>query len=148
LEFSGVSVGRGTEAPFQVLAAPWLDPEKLLASLPKVAETADISGEAIEVTPGHAVFAGELCRGVRFRCSREVPEWPVGFGLAVMAALKATHVELTDELWEKAGILVGSRRVLQALERGEIAAQLAEGRATAEIFRTRSSVARLYGASS
>lgn len=144
LEFSGVSVGRGTEAPFQILAAPWLDPEKLMAALPARPEIADIRAEAVEVTPTHAVFEGEKCRGVRFRTASGVPQRPVVFGLAVMQALKATHAELTDELWGKANILVGSYAVLDALAAGEIDDVLGKLELSNAAFRARREPYLLY----
>ena len=112
LEFSGVSVGRGTDAPFQILAAPWLDFGRMEAALARYLEGTQIGFHLVEVVPTRATFEGEKCNGIFFG---GVPVAPVEFGMRVMAALRRAHPDFSPELWRKAGQLLGSKRVLDLL---------------------------------
>ena len=63
LEASNLSVGRGTDQPFETLGAPWIDGRKLATAL----NAADLSGlrfVPIAFTPKSSKFAGERCEGV------------------------------------------------------------------------------------
>lgn len=63
LEAANLSVGRGTDAPFERLGAPWIDGELLAAAL----EGAGLPGvrfAPLAFTPSDAVFAGQRCSGV------------------------------------------------------------------------------------
>jgi uncharacterized protein YbbC (DUF1343 family) len=131
LEFSGVSVGRGTDAPFQILGAPDFESQSFL----KQFEGAEIEATSIEFTPSHAVFEGELCHGIRFSCPEGVPNRPVEFGMRVMAALRASHPDFPREKWDKAAGLLGSREILNWLWDGEIESALEKSRRDAEVFR-------------
>ena len=113
LEFCDFCVGRGTDAPFQILAAPTLNAEKFV----KLWSDEAIKANMIEVTPTHAKFAGEKCRGVRF--VREPPINPVHFGLEVIATLRAVTPNWPREDFEKAAPLVGSRAVMDGLWKGD-----------------------------
>lgn len=116
LEFSGICVGRGTDAPFQILAAPWLEPENFLAALPDWPELAEIQTEATQVAPAHAIFAGENCRAIRFSCENGEPQFPVALGLATLAALKQSQFQHLDEAkWKAALPLLGSSSVFGLL---------------------------------
>ena len=134
LEFSDVSVGRGTPAPFQILAALWLRPTELMEAMPAIS---GLKCAEVGVTPTHAVFAGEKCRGVRFSFvdeDHDIPN-PVAFGLSAMNALRRSHPELSRESWDKAAPLVGSRAVLEQLWNDDIDNVLIKAKNDAEIFR-------------
>ena len=116
LEFCDFCVGRGTPAPFQLLASPDFRAADFVARWRNDA----IQVSEVEVVPAHAKFAGEPCRGVRF--SGAAPANPVAFGLEVMAILRATHPTWLRADFDKAAQLVGSRAVMDALWNGDLAA--------------------------
>lgn len=63
LEACNLSVGRGTDMPFEVFGAPWVDELRLAEAL----NEAGISGMSfvpMEFVPYEREFVGELCRGV------------------------------------------------------------------------------------
>lgn len=63
LEATNVSVGRGTEAPFERLGAPWIDGALLAARL-AAAELPGVRFWPIAFTPSESVHAGQRCQGV------------------------------------------------------------------------------------
>lgn len=146
LEFSGLSVGRGTRAPFQILAAPWLDAAKMARALEQTLSDTGITCEPLEVTPTRATFEGQNCIGFRFDCAEEVPVRPVEFGMRVMTALRQAHPDFSREAWGKAGQLLGSKRVLGLLWDGEWDAALESARLDARSFERERREFLLYGA--
>ncbi|BCM89599.1 hypothetical protein IAD21_01446 [Abditibacteriota bacterium] len=145
LEFSGVSVGRGTKAPFQILAAPWLDFARMQKALEGAFENTNFSFERVEVTPTRATFEGQHCVGIRFEYEMGVPSHPVEFGLRVMAALRRAHPDFSPELWRKAGQLLGSKRVLDALWNGYLENALDIARSDSEKFKRERETVLFYG---
>jgi len=134
LEFSGVSVGRGTEAPFQILAAPWLDASRMQHELEAVFQGEDFRFQTLEVTPTRATFKGERCAAIRFDCAGGFPPRPVELGMRVMVALRRAHPDFSRASWDKAGPLLGSKRVLDSLWDGDLEAALGISRAEAKGF--------------
>jgi uncharacterized protein YbbC (DUF1343 family) len=126
LEFCSLSVGRGTAAPFQILGAPWLEPAKVLPAMRDWPDELQQSFQAtaLEFVPTRATFEGEACRGLHFTTSdaNSVPAQPVALGLALLSTLHATHPDVFDAgQLHKSLPLLGSSRVLQQLQEGDIA---------------------------
>jgi uncharacterized protein YbbC (DUF1343 family)/CubicO group peptidase (beta-lactamase class C family) len=64
IERGNVSVGRGTDTPFEVVGAPWIDAKWLAVYL----NSRDIQGVRflpVDFTPNSSKFAGEVCHGVQ-----------------------------------------------------------------------------------
>jgi uncharacterized protein YbbC (DUF1343 family) len=64
LQAGGVSVGRGTTRPFELLGAPWIRGEELAAYLNRRA-IPGVRFEPEKFTPDSGLYKGELCEGVR-----------------------------------------------------------------------------------
>jgi uncharacterized protein YbbC (DUF1343 family)/CubicO group peptidase (beta-lactamase class C family) len=63
LESTNVSVGRGTDQPFERFGAPWIDGRKLAAAL-NAANLPGLRFVPIEFTPDSSRFKGQTCQGV------------------------------------------------------------------------------------
>ena len=63
METTNVSVGRGTDTPFEILGAPWIDGRKLAAEL-RDRRIPGVTFVPIEFTPDDSKFKGELCGGI------------------------------------------------------------------------------------
>lgn len=63
LEACNLSVGRGTDMPFEVFGAPWAD-DLLLAEELNAAGLAGMAFVPMEFVPHEREFKGEVCRGV------------------------------------------------------------------------------------
>ncbi|MHB8837554.1 MAG: exo-beta-N-acetylmuramidase NamZ family protein [Gemmatimonadaceae bacterium] len=89
-EATNLSVGRGTDAPFQQVGAPWLDTQAVLFDLarrvPKGVELSEVT-----FVPDSGRFAGEECRGVRIAVTSAAALRPVALGFLLMAAIATTH---------------------------------------------------------
>jgi uncharacterized protein YbbC (DUF1343 family) len=63
MEYNNVSVGRGTDTPFELLGAPWIKATELAQYL----NARDISGVRfvpVSFTPSSSEYAGQKCQGV------------------------------------------------------------------------------------
>ena len=90
LETTNVSVGRGTERPFEWFGAPWLDAGKLAANL----AARDIPGVAftpVTRTPSYSTHKGVACNGLDILVLDRGKLQSVALGLHLASALRATH---------------------------------------------------------
>jgi uncharacterized protein YbbC (DUF1343 family) len=87
LEATNLSVGRGTEFPFEVVGAPWIsDPGTLAAALDSL-DLAGVRFEPITFTPSASVFAGQALGGVRLVVTDREALRPVQTALALAREL-------------------------------------------------------------
>lgn len=112
LEFTNLSVGRGTETPFEIIGAPWLDGSKLEAALGQ-ADLPGIKFEAVEFTPDASKFKNERCGGVTITITDRATIRPVRAGLEVARTLRTLYPEAWKaEAYDR---LLGNKRVLDAV---------------------------------
>jgi uncharacterized protein YbbC (DUF1343 family) len=85
LEFTNFSVGRGTDAPFEMIGAPWLDGRVLSEALNAEA-LPGLQAYPIQFTPQVSVFAHESCQGIRLLVTdrNALDAVQVGLTLAVL----------------------------------------------------------------
>jgi uncharacterized protein YbbC (DUF1343 family)/CubicO group peptidase (beta-lactamase class C family) len=123
LETTNVSVGRGTDTPFEVIGAPWIDGVKLARRLNEQ-RLSGVTFVPIRFTPNASKFEGEACEGVNIIITdrAEFRSLPVGFALAL--ALR----ELFPDGWETDGYnrLLSSDKVLKAIKAGAPLATIEE----------------------
>jgi uncharacterized protein YbbC (DUF1343 family) len=92
LEQTNVSVGRGTDDPFEQFGAPWIDAKRLAASL-NAANLPGLRFIPIQFTPdkdaklGDAKFGGQLCQGVYVLVTDRNAARPVEAGVTICWAL-------------------------------------------------------------
>jgi uncharacterized protein YbbC (DUF1343 family) len=115
LETTNLSVGRGTERPFEWIGAPWLDGKKLAAAL-AAEKLAGVRFVPLKVTPTASVYKGQACGGVQIIVDDWATFKPVRTGLAVACTLyrlypKAWKVKNYDRL-------LGHQATFEALQRG------------------------------
>lgn len=113
VEAANVSVGRGTDTPFEVLGAPWID-GKALAQYLGARAIAGVRFEAVAFTPREWAFAGQPCQGVRIHLTdRNRLDSPL-LGIELMSALQRLHSD-RFAIDRTLGML-GSRESLAAIK--------------------------------
>ena len=63
IEYSNLSVGRGTDTPFEQVGAPWIDGPRLAEAL-NARHLPGVRVYPTTFTPSASKYAGEVCRGV------------------------------------------------------------------------------------
>lgn len=142
LEGTNVSVGRGTDRPFEVLGAPWCDGAALAARL-RAAELPGVTFVPIRFTPTASKHKGSECSGIDIL----ITDWrafePVRTGVAIACALRALH----PDAWEtkKLDWLLKDKASADAIVAGETAdAIVARWQKGLDLFRMRRKPFLLY----
>jgi len=142
LEFTNVSVGRGTDTPFEVVGAPWIAERELAAHL-NAQDLPGVRFVPVRFTPTARVHEGTRCGGINLIVTHREQFVPVTTGLAVATALQT----LFPEAWEAAHYdrLLVNRAAFTAFRKGASAQELASSwQADLAQFAERSEAHRLY----
>ncbi|WP_231936436.1 exo-beta-N-acetylmuramidase NamZ domain-containing protein [Bythopirellula polymerisocia] len=123
LETTNVSVGRGTDTPFEVIGAPWINGSQLARHLNQQA-LPGVTFVPIRFTPSESKFANEPCQGINIIVVDRRDFRPVQTGLAVALALR----ELFPQDWDMTKYirLLANEQVFEAIENGTTSSQLQE----------------------
>jgi uncharacterized protein YbbC (DUF1343 family)/CubicO group peptidase (beta-lactamase class C family) len=117
LETTNISVGRGTDTPFEVIGAPWIDGQKLAEQLNQ-AGLAGVRFVPVRFTPKASKFAGEECGGVNLMVTDRASFRPVTTGLEIaylLYRLYPTTWKVDDYLR-----LLVHRKTLAAIKDGKL----------------------------
>jgi uncharacterized protein YbbC (DUF1343 family)/CubicO group peptidase (beta-lactamase class C family) len=123
VEGTNVSVGRGTDTPFELLGAPWINAGELAQYL----NARDISGVRfvpVSFTPNASTYAGQKCQGVNIivieRNAFDAPE----LGVELASALHRLYPEQyhLDRMIE----LLVNQSAYDAIAKGEDPRRIAE----------------------
>jgi uncharacterized protein YbbC (DUF1343 family)/CubicO group peptidase (beta-lactamase class C family) len=123
IEGTNISVGRGTDTPFELLGAPWIDSTTLARALNE-REISGVRFVPVTFTPASSVYANKQCGGVNIlvtdRNALDAPE----MGLEIASAL----LRLYPEQYKIAGLdtLMVNKASADAVAAGEDPRRIAE----------------------
>ena len=116
IEGTNVSVGRGTDTPFELVGAPWIKSRELAAYL-NARGMSGVRFIPLTFTPTASVYSGQTCQGVNImltdRNGFDAPE----LGIELAAALHKLYPE--DFKIEKMSALLANQSVFDALAAGQ-----------------------------
>lgn len=115
LETTNLSVGRGTDRPFEIVGAPWVDGQVLAKEL-NMLQVPGVTFVATSFTPTASKFVNESCQGVNI-CITDRKQYEVNqLGLAFATTLN----KLYSQEWKSKEYirLLGNKRCLQAIKDG------------------------------
>lgn len=90
LEMTALSVGRGTDTPFEVLGAPYIDDLRLAAEL-NAAGLPGVRFVPVRFTPNASVNKGKLCKGVNIILTDRERCDVVDIGILIATKLQQHH---------------------------------------------------------
>jgi uncharacterized protein YbbC (DUF1343 family) len=115
VEGANVSVGRGTDSPFELIGAPWIVARELAGYL----NNRNIQGVwfmPVSFTPKSSTFENRLCHGVQMvLVDRQDLDSPA-LGVEIICALHRLYPK--DFQLDKTLALIGSREVLRSIREG------------------------------
>lgn len=123
LEFCRLSVGRGTDTPFEVIGAPYIDDMKLAAEL-NAAGLEGVRFVPVRFRPEASIFAGEACGGVHILLTDRARCRPLRVGLTIAATLFRLYPDDFD-LREKFNTLLMHPETLDRVAAGEDSGRIA-----------------------
>jgi len=115
LETTNLSVGRGTDTPFEMVGAPWLDGRAFAMAMNRQG-LPGVRFVPVRFVPRSSVFSGERCVGVNILIVDRARFSPVRTGIAMAAALRSAY----PSQWkaEAYGRLLANRQIHQLLLAG------------------------------
>jgi uncharacterized protein YbbC (DUF1343 family) len=113
LQAAGVSVGRGTEKPFEMFGAPWMDGEKVARILTE-RKILGVKFKAVKFTPASDLYKGQECGGVSVRVTHVKKFEPVRMGIEIAEVLWWKYPENFQV--EKMMTLLGSRETVELVK--------------------------------
>jgi uncharacterized protein YbbC (DUF1343 family) len=140
LETTNVSVGRGTDTPFEIVGAPWIQGDKL-AEVLNQQFIPGVRFVPVRFTPKASVFKDEQCGGVNIIVTDRNAFRPLWTGIEMAIALRKLYPN--DWKIDSYSRLLVNADTLQRIKRGETARQIVNSwndslqefrRARAEVF--------------
>ena len=121
LETTNVSVGRGTDTPFEVVGAPWIKGSQLAESL-NSRKIPGVRFVPIRFKPASSVFKGEDCEGINIIITDRAAFRPLLTGIEIATTLR----RLYPEQWKVDSYLrlLVNADTLERVKRGEAAADI------------------------
>ncbi len=123
IEYTNVSVGRGTDTPFELLGAPWMKSKELAAYL-NARGIAGVRFVPVTFTPTSSNYSGQLCQGVNIvvtdRNGFDAPE----LGMELASALRKLYP--ADYKIERLPELLMNQSVYDALVAGQDPRRIAQ----------------------
>jgi uncharacterized protein YbbC (DUF1343 family) len=123
IEGANISVGRGTDTPFEVVGAPWIKGRELALYL-NARNIQSVRFVPIVFTPSSSNYSGERCEGVNLivldRNTLESPE----LGIELASALRKLYPN--DFKVEKMSDLIVNQSVLDAITAGQDPRRIAQ----------------------
>jgi uncharacterized protein YbbC (DUF1343 family) len=128
LQNAGVSVGRGTQTPFEEFGAPWLNGEDIAAALNE-RHLAGVHFTAQPFIPVAGLYSGQRCGGVAIRVTNRFTVRSIRVGLEIAALLQKLYPKQFDA--EKLLLLLGNAESVQQLVAGVSPEKIIAGWASA-----------------
>jgi uncharacterized protein YbbC (DUF1343 family)/CubicO group peptidase (beta-lactamase class C family) len=121
LETTNLSVGRGTDTPFEIVGAPWLDGQKLAAYLNEK-NLGGVRFVPVRFTPDASVFKNENCGGINIIITSRERFKSVKTGMEIALALR----KLFSNEWKTDNYnrLLANSETFEMVKRGETLAAI------------------------
>ena len=138
IEGSNVSVGRGTDSPFEQVGAPWIDGVALSDAL-NARALPGIRFYPVRFTPTTSKYANEACGGVFMVVTDRLALRPVRVGVEIAAMLQKLYgakyqLDTTERLF---GLREGIARIRAGEDPATVASSWAAGEAQWRVMRNK-----------
>ena len=115
LQSAGVSVGRGTENPFEEFGAPWMNGDEVVGAL-NSRHLAGVQFRNQPFIPVTGLYSGQRCGGVGMRITDRQAIRAMRLGVEIAAILKKLYPDKFDP--EKLLTLVGNAGTIRQVQEG------------------------------
>ncbi len=121
LQNAGVSVGRGTQTPFEEFGAPWLNGDEVASAL-NGRHLPGLHFTAQPFIPIVGLYSGERCGGVAVRITERGAVRSMPMGLEIAMILHRLYPQQFDP--EKLLLLIGNSDTIQQLQSGTLSEKI------------------------
>ena len=123
VEGTNVSVGRGTDTPFEVVGAPWINARQFADHLNR-RQIAGVRFIPVSFTPASGPYAGRSCGGVNLLVTRRNGLDSPELGVELASALQKLYPK--DFKIDRMNDILGNEAVFDAIVRGEDPRRIAQ----------------------
>ncbi len=123
VEGANVSVGRGTETPFELLGSPWMKAEEFTAYLNQQG-IRGVRFLPVDFMPKDSRFKNEVCHGVKIILTDRQSLDPPALGVEIIKGLYQLYPEAFQI--DKTLSLLGAQWILQAIKDGRATSWIVE----------------------
>ncbi|MCP4513358.1 MAG: DUF1343 domain-containing protein, partial [Fuerstiella sp.] len=116
IETTNISVGRGTDTPFEVIGATWIQPRQLAGAL-NARAIPGVTFVPIRFAPKSSKYADEACGGVNIVITNRKRFEPLTVGFEISTQLQKLYPH--DWKGKDAMRLLGNRQTLNAIMAGQ-----------------------------
>ena len=116
IETTNISVGRGTDTPFEVIGAPWIQPRQLASALNAQA-IPGVTFVPVRYTPTSSKYADQPCGGINIVVTDRARFEPLIVGFGISVELRRLYPD--DWKGKDAMRLLGNRETLDAILAGQ-----------------------------
>ena len=116
IEYTNISVGRGTDTPFEHIGAPWIDGVALAEAL-NARSIPGVRFYPVRFTPASSKYANEECQGVFVVITDRGAMRPTRVGLEIASALLRLYPGKYDV--DQGVRLIGSKDAITRLKTGD-----------------------------
>lgn len=113
LEPTNVSVGRGTDRPFEIIGAPWIEPVGFAAALSEK-KIGGVEFVPVRFTPQSSTNQGEECGGVQILMTETSRIHSMKLGLTLVSVLKTLYPK--DFTFRDVIKLLGNEKAMEILQ--------------------------------
>ncbi|HEY7612710.1 MAG TPA: DUF1343 domain-containing protein [Gemmatimonadales bacterium] len=128
-EGTNLSVGRGSDAPFEQVGAPWLDTAAVLADLRRAAPPG-VRARAVAFTPvrpGDGKYADTLLAGIRLEVTDRAAYDPTATAVQLLSAIRRRHAREFAWIPKHFDRLAGTTKLREAIDAGTAPAVIVSG---------------------
>jgi len=118
IETTNISVGRGTDTPFEVIGATWIEPRQLAAAL-NAQNVPGVVFVPIRYSPASSKYADEVCGGINIIITDREKFEPLQTGFEISRQLQKLYPD--DWKSQSAYRLLGNKKTLNAITEGQSA---------------------------
>ncbi len=124
-EATNVSVGRGTDSPFEYFGAPWIDGEKLAQKLNDLS-LPGFRFQAVTFTPQADLYQGQLCSGVRIQVLDAKLARPIDLFVQASCWIRELWKKDFQPRWDEVARMTGSQDFQHLFLQDKPAAEILE----------------------
>lgn len=117
LERTNISVGRGTDRPFELVGAPWIQPKRFAEALQKLS-IRGVEFVPVYFTPSSGPHKGAKCGGISLVVTGYKQLYSVSLGMSIISVLR-TQYPSEFEI-DKVIELLGNVQTMNRLKNGEL----------------------------
>lgn len=116
LETTNLSVGRGTDSPFEIIGAPWINGQNLAAKLNQC-QLSGVRFIPFVFVPNSSKFKGEECQGVQILITNRQKLHPVKTGYEIGRVLSNDY----SKQWKTGSLnrLIGNKKFTDGMKAGK-----------------------------